>query len=122
MVTDILSMPFTIKMRMGIEDKNPTAIKLVEQIRSWRRVPVVTVSAISAPLPPHLLFTHTYTHTISALVHVPCLCMHSAGKAAYVHLCVPCAGARTVPPAAVLPQGGLGVHRPVCGGGPCGPG
>ena len=45
-VTDILSMPFTIKMRMGIQDSSPNAIKIVESIRSWRNVPVVTVRSI----------------------------------------------------------------------------
>jgi tRNA-dihydrouridine synthase 3 len=42
-MTDILSVPVTVKMRIGIEDKTPLASKLVYSVRQWNMAAAVTV-------------------------------------------------------------------------------
>jgi hypothetical protein len=42
-MTDILSVPVTVKMRIGIEDKTPLASKLVYNVRQWGMAAAVTV-------------------------------------------------------------------------------
>lgn len=42
-MASVLTIPLTVKMRMGIEDDKPIATKLVYDIRSWGTAAAVTV-------------------------------------------------------------------------------
>ena len=47
-MTDILSIPVTVKMRTGLEDKAPIATKMIYNIRSWGLAGAVTVRLLQS--------------------------------------------------------------------------
>ncbi len=80
-VSSILSCPFTIKMRTGIADGHPNAHKLIQAIRSWGCVPVVTVSAV---------MVSTCVIRVSSLPCHVCVCVRVVAVAVAAACCGCC--------------------------------